>query len=54
MGLQKESTVFKKAEKVWKLIMKRAKDFPHCKHWIDDSTKKQFILQLKQNNKTFD
>lgn len=34
--------------------MKRAKDFPYCKNWIDENTKKQFIIQLKQNNKTFD
>jgi hypothetical protein len=36
MGLQKESSKFKTAEKIWRNIMKRAKENPFCRSWADE------------------
>lgn len=43
MGLQKETSLFKKAEKIWKAIMRRAKDQPKCKNWVDENSRKLFV-----------
>ena len=34
--------------------MKRAKDFPLCKFWVDETTNRNYYSNLKNNNKSFD
>jgi hypothetical protein len=54
MGLQKESSKFKTAEKSWKNIMKRAKEFPFCRNWADENINRQYFGILKNNNASFE
>ena len=34
--------------------MKRAKDFPLCKFWIDEQTNRNYFQLLRNNNKSFE
>jgi len=54
MGLQKETNTFRKAESVWKNIMRRMRDYPKFRFWREDSIRRQYLNQLRQNNRDFD
>jgi len=54
MGLQKESSKFKTAEKSWRNIMKRAKENPLCKNWADEGVNRHYFQTLKNNNLAFE
>lgn len=41
-GFQKEQSQFKKAQVVWKNILRRIRDTQLCKFWIDDSSFKNY------------
>jgi hypothetical protein len=43
MGLQKESSKFKTAEKSWRNIMKRAKENPFCRNWAEESVNRTYF-----------
>jgi dynein heavy chain len=54
MGLQKESSKFKTAEKSWRNIMKRCKENPFCRNWAEESVNRTYFQQLKNNNANFE